>query len=777
MESVGPSPKSIEDLIAQNEVPNLDDDGTLNLSYCNLESLDGLQKIPHQQEILNLDLSCNLLRSLPPSLFPNLTSLDISNNNRIDSLPREMLDGLLLLKYFHASNIQIKEIPPHFFDSLPRLALIDLSRNQLTRLEPTLLHQATNLRSLSLCMNNISDLHPQMLTSLTRLKYLDMSHNQLSDLPQEFCSGLTNLHELDISNNNLAVIHDESFNSLGQLTKMNVACNQLASLPAEIFVPCSNLAEVNLGHNQLCVLPSSITTLGKLFSLNLRGNPSCLFDDQLAKGIKNKKIFMGNAQDVYDDEDSASSVSTLIKELLAADRFHEVYYENLEKPGTFAINLSHRGLTNLNDLDQLVPLPECVTIIHAANNYLREIPCSVLNKFSRLRRIDLRNNLISSLAQQGTQDPVYLRLPKLLTLILNDNLITTVPSNAFNWLPDICILRLDNNPIRCIEDRAFSPLVHLTKCYLNNTQLCGVPSHLFASEDTRLRMLEYLDLSGNALGPRTNYVFPSRSTVRYYPQKPQPLQTSAAQIALSRWTEMVPRAKLKLAFSLPPHSIDNIASHEMRCYLYLCTYLKICAHAFQALAQSKNHDTDLEQSARFTWERTLKFVHQLHWNEGLELFFDHFASNAMHQQLLNSLCAHRLQQFESIDLMKIAKILMCTQTALRNKIIDAADPKMSLEIARSLTVYHEYKKLQQNWKRWAKKTLESMFSKVAIEDAKEKVTVAKAEWEQTIEDFKEKFSSWSPEMQITFNTYLSKPNKIKLKTILINHGIQFEELN
>lgn len=119
------------------------------LKQVNRDSLKGLEIL------IELDLSYNLLRSLPRSVFNNLVKLRalMLNNNQLERLD----DGLFRnLKFLH--KIELKEnvlvsIEPKAFTNLPVLTQIYLDGNQLTVLRRECFQHLEKLTSLSLKQN------------------------------------------------------------------------------------------------------------------------------------------------------------------------------------------------------------------------------------------------------------------------------------------------------------------------------------------------------------------------------------------------------------------------------------------------------------------------------------------------------------------------------------------------------------------------------------------------------------------------------------------------
>jgi Leucine-rich repeat (LRR) protein len=139
--------KSVRDL---REDEKIIQKGRLDLSGKSLTSLDGFDEIRGISSITQLDLSNNLLISLPSGILtrlPNLKILDISSN-LLTLMPEEFCGLRQLEKLFLSSNI-LSKLPNI---NLPSLRELKLDDNNLEEFPLSLLGLA-GLRYIMLCGN------------------------------------------------------------------------------------------------------------------------------------------------------------------------------------------------------------------------------------------------------------------------------------------------------------------------------------------------------------------------------------------------------------------------------------------------------------------------------------------------------------------------------------------------------------------------------------------------------------------------------------------------
>ncbi|CAG9332012.1 unnamed protein product [Blepharisma stoltei] len=177
-----------------------------------ISSLEGLSNlISNPKQLVHLDLSFNMIRTIPPhlELFPSLLYLDLSTNLLTT------IEGL---------------------DNLSALQVLRLSRNRITKIEN--LEGNRNLNALDLSMNQISRI--ERISHLRSMKLLYLYGNQISAI--EGLEGMLYLKELRIEQNQIPDINHLALidtqigelqahtNSIGNLDDVIVAVSHLPKL-------------------------------------------------------------------------------------------------------------------------------------------------------------------------------------------------------------------------------------------------------------------------------------------------------------------------------------------------------------------------------------------------------------------------------------------------------------------------------------------------------------------------------------------------------------------
>ncbi|NEO85545.1 MAG: GTPase [Spirulina sp. SIO3F2] len=352
---------------------------TLNLSSLGLYDIS--LQLTQLTDLTDLDLSGNILMSLPPELgqLKNLKWLYLSGNE-LASLPSE-LGQLVSLIGLYISGNELKKLPPEL-GYLANLTELDLYGNGLTGLPPEL-GRLTKLNKFDLSGNQLVDLPPE-LGQLMSLTQLDLSRNRLKSLPPEL-GQLINLEWLYLYRNRLNTLPPE-LGQLMNLTGLHVSGNELTSLPPKLG-QLTNLTELDLSRNRLKIVPPELGQLRNLTKLDLYGNRLTTLSSELGQLRNLTKL------DIY-----GNKLKDLPPEL--------------------------GQLTNLTELD-------------LSSNELKSLPPE-LGQLTKLKKLDLYGNELKNLPSKLGQ------LKNLEWLDLSKNGLTSLPPEL-GQLPNLTWLNLYGN--------------------------------------------------------------------------------------------------------------------------------------------------------------------------------------------------------------------------------------------------------------------------------------------------------------------------------------------
>ena len=273
--------------------------------------------------------------------YPNVLDINLSNN-LLSNLPNWLFSGMSSLVSINLSGNQISSIETGAFYNLPAMLNIHLDNNSIdgATLDLTTLGyfntRQPDWQSLQVvygCIDNIlannynplatqdngtcdgntilnsgniwrlcgvweTDCYVQgvWITSIDEDTFVDygdlttlyIDDNQLSGLSIWVFSGLNNLTNLSLNNNVLTSLPDWVFSELSNLNYLYLNSNQLTSLPSWIFNWLYNLLEIEITNNPLSSLPIWLFSgLSNLNYLDINSNQITSLPKWIFSGLVN----------------------------------------------------------------------------------------------------------------------------------------------------------------------------------------------------------------------------------------------------------------------------------------------------------------------------------------------------------------------------------------------------------------------------------------------------------------------------------------------------------
>ncbi|XP_062567806.1 slit homolog 2 protein-like [Saccostrea cucullata] len=254
--------------------------------------------------------------------------------------------------------------------------------------------------------------------------------------------------------------------------------------------------------------------------------------------------------------------------------------------GTFS-SLIHLSVLNIscNSLSTIDKGVFCnlknLSMLYMKRNLIDRLSLDVFHDVPKLRYISLSENLLSSF------DECTFPIPSLRILVLDNNSLSSIPSNIFNCTPNLRTIRLNLNKITLISDYTFSNLPNITSLSLDYNRITHLELYSFevrhqnpntlmeckihwfsivgnlltevpqALDD--LVYVDHLDISGNNIKEIKTEVFYRLNRLRYLRISEMPLLNSVAPNAFDgldlRDLHMTRNPKLK---KLPENLLQNM---------------------------------------------------------------------------------------------------------------------------------------------------------------------------------------------------------------------------
>ena len=258
----------------------------VSLESLNLSSNELTGRIPPElgglSNLRKLSLSANRLSgSIPAELgrLGRITDLSLNSNRLTGRIPA-VLGNLAMLDELDLDNNRLAGTIPPELGNLLQLRNLELQSNQLSGPIPPELGRLTKLKELWLADNALSGPIPPELGRLTNLTSLDLKENDLTGpIPPEI-GALSKLRTLWLSENTFTGSVPPELGMLGNVSGISLDGNDLTgSLPPE-FGNLSSLEWLDLSLNAGLggPLPRTLTELGELRELRLKGTDFCVTD-------------------------------------------------------------------------------------------------------------------------------------------------------------------------------------------------------------------------------------------------------------------------------------------------------------------------------------------------------------------------------------------------------------------------------------------------------------------------------------------------------------------
>lgn len=128
-------------------------------------TLNGIEEMHSEQfatneNVVNLDIGWNHLKSLSPRIFKPLTKLESLNlsGNKIAQLPLNLFDSLSNLKELSMVEMGLTELKAQLFQPITKLEVLDANFNSIQEIDREIFHLLVNLKTLKLSWNSCTQL-------------------------------------------------------------------------------------------------------------------------------------------------------------------------------------------------------------------------------------------------------------------------------------------------------------------------------------------------------------------------------------------------------------------------------------------------------------------------------------------------------------------------------------------------------------------------------------------------------------------------------------------
>uniref|UniRef100_A0A1I7YNA8 Slit homolog 2 protein-like n=1 Tax=Steinernema glaseri TaxID=37863 RepID=A0A1I7YNA8_9BILA len=388
----------------------------------------------------------------------------------------------------HGQNLTV--VPPDIPPDTQRLELHENKIGSITRNDFSNLRQ---LKVLQLTDNELSVIEDNAFDNLEALEKIKLNRNKLRQIPDHLFRNCRRLHRIDLSENLLTSVTDEQLRGPKSVRSLQLEKNQLTCVDARTISQWTEMEILSMHGNSLNTL-SELDFMPDLRILRLNDNP-WICDCRL-KWMK--KTFNGNwltnakchRPALVQGQTLANVNEQYMKCSGIEKRAAGTCVEASSCPSVCSctestVDCRDRGLKHIPQ-----NLPPSTTELRLEQNLISTVPPNAFKTLKNLRRLDLSKNRISEISPNA-----FDHLEKLNTLVLYGNNLTDIPAKAFSSLSSLQLLFLNANKLQCLRRGLFDSLVNLNLLSLYDNEIKSISNATFSP----LRNLQTLHLARNPL--------------------------------------------------------------------------------------------------------------------------------------------------------------------------------------------------------------------------------------------------------------------------------------
>jgi len=318
-------------------------------------------------------------------------------------------------------------------DSWPEEALyLYLSGSKIPTLKPGDLASLQNLTSLSLANTGLKEILPDAFKETKILQRLDLSYNQLAFLEHDSLTSLTNLRVLKVNNNHMTCI-SPSLQYLVNLEILHLHSNLLTNLPSGVLHFMPRLRQLRLDGNRIecsCGVEWLATYLRRKSDLGV--GTVC----HQPEGLAGKSISTLLSYQIHCPDPSAKIQEDCRSVSKCPDKC---------KCSHGVVDCRNLGLTSIPG-----DIPFDTIELRLERNMITAIGPHAFKTAPGLKRIDLSRNKLEKISPES-----FTFNKMLTTLILYDNLLSSVPTTALRGLSNLHMILLNKNNLSCLQKDIF----------------------------------------------------------------------------------------------------------------------------------------------------------------------------------------------------------------------------------------------------------------------------------------------------------------------------------
>ncbi|XP_022792613.1 uncharacterized protein LOC111331710 [Stylophora pistillata] len=419
------------------------------------------------------------------------------NNNKFNFKHENPFSNLSLTSLYLYNNL-ITVIPDTAFHGLTLLTTLNLQSNQIGRILKVMFKDLTALTRLDLSHNDIAFIEDGTLSVTPSFAFLGLANNQLTTLPVGGDFHNKEMNTIDFTNNRITSIRNGTFvgttcsGSCGSYYRRriwNFQGNRISAIESGAFQNVQGSG---------CTLRFTGNVMKKIGARAFDNVAMCYIELYGAELTTISTEAFYDVTITWDLEMSNSKITTF------------------EENPFVSLTVTHGALKLQNNLIQVVTgklfgdSGSSVNTLDLSNNQIQSLHEDALNGVS-IKVINLMNNKLVTFPSRALRNPNPTRLymsnnniptikpgeldtlTNLQYFTLQQNSITELGANLFQYQTNLRELNLINNAIGVIQSGAFNNMGSIQRIYLQGNEVVFLPTF------PKLNNLDTLNLGNNRI--------------------------------------------------------------------------------------------------------------------------------------------------------------------------------------------------------------------------------------------------------------------------------------
>ncbi|XP_046406466.1 protein artichoke-like isoform X2 [Ischnura elegans] len=347
------------------------------------------------------------------------------------------------------------------------------------QLKPSHFHGMKHLKLIDVHCPRLSNLSSNLLSGISggEVELIKFTATSIEIIPDAFFSGFSRVDYLVFSESKIKTIHKRLFNDLNALTVLHLNGNRIELIEDDVFLSTKKIKTLAIFRNRISKIPSSLCSLRELEYLYAKENCITAIPKECFYGLVSLKYVDLS----YNKLVSLNAASNNPKSISASYTDGHTIQEEKYTTSSNLTNFNNSGGSENTFFGSKV-----ISGLKLDNNLLSSVPSDMFVGLPELKELDISSNRITELHPDTFAENV-----RLTRLNLSHNFLIQMPEKLLNLASSsgrddfhiqhtyIVTLDLSENRIRSLDLNFFSNLTNLEVVSLRNNRIVSLPSEIF----------------------------------------------------------------------------------------------------------------------------------------------------------------------------------------------------------------------------------------------------------------------------------------------------------